>query len=511
MNGAQALIQTLASAGVRVCFANPGTTEMHLVAALDGEVLIRPVLCLFEGVATGAADGFARMTGEPAMTLLHLGPGYLNGGANIHNLRRARVPAIHVIGDHATYHHPLDPPLAADIEALVAPMAAWTVMPRTAGETGHAAAEAWAASFGPPAGNAFVIVPADAAWEEGGASASLPRRAAPAAPDPTLIAVAAEALRAARKPAVLAAGSALLEDGLAQLARLAAVGVRVLQDTFPARADRGARRFAPERLTYFPELAQSALAEIDALALLGSTPPVAFFAYPGKANVLAPAGARMIEVGGPEIDSAAAAGALADALGAPAQGEGAPASEPPAVSGPLNAYAVATSLARRMPEGAIVCDDGVTSAFTIHLNTAGAARHTWLYGAGGAIGEGMPLAIGAAVARPDAKVICLAGDGAAAYTLQSLWTMARERLDILTIVFANRAYMVLNVEMMRAGAAPGEAARKLFSLGDPPLDWVKLAEGQGVHAVRSATAGEFDAALARLLAQPGPKLIEAVF
>src|SRR6188474_1085542 len=286
MNGADALIRTFAECGVRTCFANPGTSEMHLVAALDREPRIRSILCLFEGVATGAADGYARITGRPAMTLLHLGPGYLNGAANLHNARRAFAPTINVIGDHATYHRHLDAPLTSDIEALVKPLAAWTDVAAAAADVGPKAAAAYAASLGPPGGNAFLLLPADAAWSEGGALAK--PLALPGAERPKNLETVARAIKAARKPAILVSGDALVEPGLTHAARLHAAGVLVLNDTFATRQRRGGAHFAPLRLPYFAEQTLETLQGVDLLITAGTKHPVAFFAYPGRPSELTP-------------------------------------------------------------------------------------------------------------------------------------------------------------------------------------------------------------------------------
>ena len=527
MNGADALIRTCADCGVRACFANPGTSEMHLVSALDREPRIRSILCLFEGVATGAADGYARMAGHPAMTLLHLGPGYLNGAANLHNARRAFVPTINVIGDHATYHRHLDAPLTSDIEALVAPLAAWTGVARTAAEAGSNAATAYAASFGPPAGNAFLLLPADAAWSDGGAIAA--PLSAPVPRPPANVDTVARAIKAARKPAILVNGDALVEPGLTHAARLQAAGVAVFSDTFATRQRRGGAHFAPQRLPYFGEQALEALQGVDLLVTAGTKPPVAFFAYPGKPSELTPEGARRLTLGGPEVSSAAALEALADALGlpsspsaaAPARAARAPAvlaptaaassPRPPAPGGVLTPETIGVTLARHLPEDCIVADDSVSAGLAVFPATASAAPHDWLFHTGGAIGQGLPMAVGAAVAASGRKVVAICGDGAAMYTVQSLWTMAREALDITVVVVANRLYRILMIELARTGAgAAGAAATSMLSLADPALDWVKMAEAHGVEAVRVAQAEEFDREFARLVAQPGPTLIEAV-
>jgi acetolactate synthase-1/2/3 large subunit len=509
MNGAEALITTLADCGVTACFANPGTSEMHLVAALGREPRIRSILCLFEGVATGAADGFARMTGRPAVTLLHLGPGYLNGAANLHNARRAFSPTVNLIGDHATYHRHLDAPLTSDIEALVRPLAAWVGVAARAPETGAKAATAYAASLGPPGGNACLLLPADAAWSEGGAVA--PPSAPPRPRSPSDVDAVARAIRAARKAALIVNGDALLEPGLTHAARLQAAGVFVLSDTFCTRQRRGGTHFAPTRLPYFGEQALEALHGVDLLVTAGTKHPVAFFAYPGKPGDLTPEGAQRLSLGGPEISSAAALAALADALDAPPAPQGAPAARPEVPAGPLTPEAVGAILARRLPSDCIVSDDSVTAGLAVFPATACAAPHDWLFHTGGAIGQGLPMAVGAAVGAPGRRVVALCGDGAAMYTVQSLWTMARERLDVTVVVFANRLYRILMLELARTGAGdPRSADTSLLSLGNPPLDWVKLAEAQGVEAVRSDRVEDFDRELARLLARPGPALLEAV-
>ncbi len=510
ITGAEAIIGSLADCGVTACFANPGTSEMHLVTALDREPRIRSVLCLFEGVATGAADGFARMTGRPALTLLHLGPGYLNGGANIHNARRAFSPMINLIGDHAVPHRALDAPLASDIPGLAGPNSRWMKSVDRVEESGPMAVEAYAASFGPPPGPVSLIMPADTAWTPGGV---MGRPAAPAAlkaPEPGVAEAAATEVRKAKKPTVLVNGAALLARGLDAIARLQAAGVRVISDTFMPRVLRGAGRQPVQRLTYFAEIAVKELEDADLLLIAGTKAPVSFFAYPNTPSVLAPRTARQIVLGGPETDSAAALEQLADALGAEAKSAPAGRAKLEAPSGRLTPYTAATSLNRLLPDGAIVADDGVTSSLPIFLALETAAAHDWLGHTGGAIGQGMPMATGAAIGAPDRKVVCLAGDGAGMYTVQALWTMAREQLDVTVIVFVNNCYRILKVELARTGAGdPGPIADSMLSLGEPAIDWVKLAEGMGVAAESADTAEAFDAALARAMARRGPRLIAA--
>lgn len=509
MNGADALMRTLVENGVTACFANPGTSEMHLVTALDREPRIRSVLCLFEGVATGAADGYARMKAKPALTLLHLGPGYLNAGANIHNGRRAYVPMVNLIGDHAVTHRQYDAPLASDIAALAAPNSRWLKSVDRLEDAGSLAAEAYAASFGPPPGPVSLIMPADIAWTSGASRAAPTVHAGLKTASDDLIEQAGRAITKAKQPAILVNGTALHPGGAETLRRLTAAGVRVITDTFMARQGRGGGQFQPERLPYFAEMAVETLKDVDLLLLAGTKPPVAFFAYPNTPGAFTPKGARTLNLGGPDTDSADAIARLADWLDAPVAPASSNWSRSDAATGDkFNPHTIGMSLAHYLPEGALISDDGVTSGAPIYDALAKAARHEWLGHTGGAIGQGTPVATGAAIARPDVKTVCLAGDGAAMYTIQSLWTMARENLDVLTIVFVNNAYRILKIELARTGAGnPGPAAEGMLSLGNPDIDWVKLSESMGVGAENARTCAELNEALARAMATKGPRLI----
>lgn len=512
MNGADALISTLVANDVTACFANPGTSEMQFVAALDRNPQMRPVLCLFEGVATGAADGYGRMADRPACTLLHLGPGYGNGLANLHNARRAYTPIVNVIGDHATYHRQYDAPLTSDIESIAGANSVWVRSADSPDEVAAVAAEAVAASYGPPGGPASLILPADSAWLETTTGPAMAQR--PVRPAPTGQAVddAARAIRKAARPVVLIGGQACRAEGLKQAARLAAAGVTVYADTFVARQPRGAGSFAPKRMQYFGEMALQELDGVDLMVFAGTTQPVAFFAYPGRPSVLVPESADTLSLAGRGEDAIAGLAALADALRAPAEGPVQPLKLPDAApTGPLSPQLAGLSVARHLPEGAIVCDDSVTAGGGIAVPSMTAAPHEVLALTGGAIGAGLPMAVGAAVACPDRKVVSLNGDGAAMYTVQALWTMARENLDVTAIVFANRTYRILNIEMMRTGAGQaGPQAAKLLELGDPVMDWVSVAKGLGLPAARCATAEEFEKAFEGAMAQRGPTFIEAV-
>ncbi|MBV9793158.1 MAG: acetolactate synthase large subunit [Actinobacteria bacterium] len=508
MNGAEALARTLAGAGVEVCFANPGTSEIHLVAALDKTPELQGVLCLFEGVATGAADGFGRMTGWPAATLLHLGPGLGNGLAGLHNARRARTPLVNVIGDHATYHKRFDAPLESDIDALAGTVSGWQRRPLRAADLADDAAQAIATAA--TGTIATLIVPADVSWADGaGPAAPLPVRPPSPAPEPVL--AEAAALLGGDEPAViLLGGDALRRPGLEAASRIAAAtGARLLAETFPARMERGAGLPRVGRLAYLAEMAAPQLAGTRHLILAGASAPVSFFAYPDQASSLVPGGCQVHQLAGPGDDVAAALAALADRVAADAK----PAAEPPArpevPDGGLDAGTAAAVIGALLPEGAIVSDESNTSGLGLGGATAGAPPHDWLTVTGGAIGHGLPMAVGAAVACPDRPVLALESDGSAMYTISALWTCARQGLDVTTVLFSNRSYAILGLELERAVSGTGAAAHDLLDLSRPALDFTAIAGGMGVPARRATTAGEFAAALRAALAEPGPHLIEA--
>ncbi len=513
MNGAQALLHTLVDAGVTACFANPGTSEMHFVKALDDVPAMRGVLALFEGVATGAADGFGRMADHPAATLLHLGSGLANGGANLHNARRAHTPMVNIVGDHATYHKQYDAPLDSDIEAGASTTSGWLRTSQRPEEVAADAAEAVAAALAPPGQIATLILPADVSWSPAGGPAA-PVTPTPRATvaDDTVAAVAA-VLRSGEPAALLVGGSVTRERGLLAAGRVAAVtGAKLLGETFPARIERGAGRVELERLAYLAEFIEMQLAGIRHLVLVDTRAPVSFFAYPGKASDLVPEGCQVHTLAGGTDDAVGALEALADLLGAPADGAAlSPAARPEVPSGALDAAKVAALVGALLPEGAIVVDEAQTSGIFAPGATAGAPHHDWLTLCGGAIGMGIPLATGAAVACPDRRVVNLEADGSAMYTLQGLWTQAREGLDVTTVVYNNASYAILNLEMGRVGAEPpGPTATSLLDLHRPDLGFVALAEGLGVPAARCTTAEELHTELARSLAEPGPRLLECI-
>jgi acetolactate synthase-1/2/3 large subunit len=512
-NGAQALIRTLLGAGIDTCFTNPGTSEIHFVAALDSTPEMRAILTVFEGVATGAADGYARMTGTPAATLLHLGPGLGYGLANLHNARRAKVPVVSIVGDHATYHAPYDPPLQSDIETIARNVSSWVRTSRSAEELPRDAVEAIAAATGPPGQVATLIVPADVSWQEGVEPAAFREPAAPpAVPSETLDAVA-KALRGGRRTGMLLGGRALHGTGLLAAARIAtATGAKLFAERSTPRLERGAGLPAVERLAYWPELAAKQLDGLEQLILVDAKPPVAWFAYPGAQSALVPDGCEVHELSPPACDVLGSLEALVSALGAAdAQPASRTASVPDRPDGPLTAEKACRAIGAILPEGAIISDEAITSAAAFPASTAGAPRHDWLTLTGGAIGQGLPVAVGAAVACPDRPVIALQADGSSLYTIQSLWTMAREQLDVTVVIFNNRGYAILGAELGRldAGGA-GEKARALLELADPDLDFVKIGTGLGVASRRVEAAEELSGALEQAIAEPGPHLIEAI-
>jgi len=514
-NGAQALIRTLVNAGVRVCFTNPGTSEMHFVAALDSASEMRAVLCLFEGVATGAADGYARMTGHPAATLLHLGCGLGNGLANLHNARKGKVPVVNIVGDHATYHVKYDAQLQSDIETVarnVSPGFVWTS--QATSELCRDAVAAVKAARSRPGQVATLILPADVSWGEGGVAKPAPEIEPPPAADDATVQAVAAAIKAGGRSALLLGGMALQGEALFAAARVAAAaGVRVYAETFPTRMQRGAGLPTVDRIAYLAEMASIQLKEIDTLILVDAKAPVSFFAYPGKKSYIAHDDCKVLTLSTPAQDGAGSLAKLAAALGAEhATPTLAPAERPDRPRGKkLTAEKVCKAIGHLLPENAILIDEAISSGLMLSKFTSGAPRHDLITLTGGAIGQGLPNAIGAAIACPERPVLALIGDGSSMYTLQSLWTIAREQLNVTAVIFNNASYSVLNVELERVGAERiGPKARAQLDLHGPVLKFAQIADGMGVPSTRATTPNEFTDALARALATPGPHLIEAM-
>jgi acetolactate synthase-1/2/3 large subunit len=512
MNGAETLVHTLADSGIEICFGNPGTSEMHFVAALDREPRMRGVLCLFEAVAAGAADGYARMAAKPAATLLHLGPGFANAISFLHNARKAGQGIVNIVGDHARSHSRYaQAPLTSDIMAICGSVSDWLHQSRSPGEVaGDGARAVQAARRGQIA---TLVLPADCAWETAEAPAPPLPAIRPTAVAPETVEKIAAALRSGKRTLLLMRGRCLERAGMEAAGRIAhATGLRIAHDYFTPRITRGAGLPAIERIPYFSEQIVEALAGLEQIVLVGAPPPVTFFAYPDKPSWVTPEGCELLTLATPEEDSIQALTALAQALGAHAPGSLVPLVRPdiPA-NGALTSEAMGAIIARLMPQDAIWSDDSLTAGPGLQKFLVNAPAHDAIYLTGGAIGDAKPMAVGAALACPDRKVIAVSGDGAAMYSLPSLWTMAREKLDVVTIICANRSYNILNIELGRVGAInPGPKTLAMLDLHNPELDFVKMAQGMGVDASRAETVEQFAAQFADAMSRKGPRLIEAV-
>jgi acetolactate synthase-1/2/3 large subunit len=513
VNGAESLVRTLVGGGVEVCFANPGTSEMHFVAALDRVDGMRCVLGLFEGVVSGAADGYARMAEKPAATLFHLGPGLANGMANLHNANKASTPIVNIVGDHATYHRRFDAPLTSDIEGAARTVSHWVHTSPDARLIAKAGAEAIAASRTPPGQIATLILPADTAWNEADGVATVPAVLGRARVSADAVAEAVRVLRSGEPTVIFLGNRGLRAKELDLASRIAAkTGARLLSQTFVGRIERGAGRVSVDRLPYPVEQGLKMLEGVKHLVLVGAKDPVAFFAYPNKPSRFAPADTQVHRLAAAADDILHALEWLADELGA----RTAPASvtraeRPGLATGAINPMTLGQSVGALLPENVVVVDEAVTTGRGFFAPTKGAPPHDWLTNMGGSIGIGMPLAVGAAIACPDRKVLNLQADGSGMYTVQALWTQARENLDITTVIFANRSYAILRLELANVGAENvGRKALDMLDLGRPDLDWVALARGMGVPGARVTTMEEFNARLAEGLKTKGPYLIEAV-
>lgn len=518
MTGADVLCDTLLAGEVDVCFANPGTSEMQFVAALDQKPAMRCVLGLFEGVVTGAADGYARMSGKPAATLLHLGPGLANGLANLHNAKRAGSPMVNIVGDHAAGHLVHDAPLTSDIESLARPMSDWVRRMTSSEQVQHDAMAAISAARHRPGQVATLVFPADIAWSDASFQENLSFPVSPAPltglEDETLQAAVA-AVRSGRRCLLLLGGEALRQHPMADAARIAqATGAGVMVEQANARMEHGRGRHAPGRIPYLVDDAVACLKDYEVVILIGAKAPVAFFKYPGKPSVVTPPGVNIIELATRATDLAGALEVFRDALGISPTLPVARASRPPepaAPDGPLTPRSLIAGLVAAMPENAIVCDEAISHSHAFGEAAALAPPHDLLQLTGGAIGIGPSLAAGAAIACPDRTVLAVQADGSALYTFQALWTQAREQLNVVTVLLSNRRYGSLYAELSRLGTPdPGNNARRLMDLENPTLDWVQLAQGLGVPACRVERAEDLTKAISRAVSAGGPSLIEAV-
>ena len=514
MNGAESLVRTLVGGGVEVTFSNPGTSEMHFVAALDRVDGMRCVLCLFEGVATGAADGYARMAEKPAATLLHLGPGFGNALANVHNAKKAGSPMINVVGDHAIYHKRFDSPLTSDIESIARPVSHWVRTGASAATIAADGRDAIVEARRAPGRIATLILPADTAWNPGSGAVAVPPQRPRSKVDEAAVRDVAALLQHGPETLLLIADAGLRAAPLEWASRVAQkTGCRLIAPGSNARVERGAGRVSIGRIPYIVEQALQTLSGIKHLVLVGSTAPVAFFAYPGKPSITYPPDAAVHTLAEPHEDIADALARLAEAVGATKLAPKLAAAKAPALptDQKLTPETIGAVVGALIPEGAIICDESVTTGRNFFAATEGAPPHDWLQLTGGAIGEGMPMAVGAAIACPSRKIINLEADGSAMYTLQALWTQARENLNVLTVIWANRSYRILRNELANVGAEnPGRKAHDMLSLDNPAIDWVSLARGMGVDGRRVTTTDDFISAMKAGIAYAGPCLIEVV-
>ncbi len=515
MNGAQSLVKTLLAGGLKVCFANPGTSEMHFVAALDGHPNMRCVLCLFEGGATGAADGYFRMTGDIAATLLHLAPGFGNGFANLHTARKAGSGVLTIVGDHATHHMAYESPLKGDISALSRAIAHWTHVSPDAARVAGDGAQAMTAARSHNGQLATLVLPADTAWSAAHAPVEpvLALALALIRPDLARIEAAAHTLQLPNA-ALMVDGQTLHGDLGPLAARIAKkTGARLIAPYLASRIRRGAGAVAFERLAYGVDDNAAVVKNVRHMVLVGANRPTNFFAYPDKPSLPEAPGTAVHDLCSRTMDVGYTLAALADFLGVTAndQFNRLPLSLPDLPTGPMDLALIGQALAHLLPEEAIVVDESITMARFLLPPTQQARTHDWLHTTGGAIGFGLPNAVGAAIACPNRPVFVLTGDGSAMYTLQSLWTMARENLHVITIVFANRGYQILRGELANVGVTKvGRNALRMLDVDAPLLDWVKLSEGHGVPASRVTDVDGFVAAMRAAMAKSGPHLIEVV-
>lgn len=510
MNGAESLLQSLINADVEVCFANPGTSEMQLVAAIDKIAGMRPILGLFEGVVTGAADGYGRMADKPAATLLHLGSGFSNGMANLHNAKRALTPIVNLIGEHASYHLPLDAPLTSDILGHATLTTDWVRTSQSSETMGQDGVEAVAASMSGRQAN--LIIPADHAWSDGGQAAQALKAVEKSKASEDVIAEMAAILRSENSCCLFLGSMALREQGLVAASRIAAAtGAKLICEVFPARIQRGRGRPNIERLPYLGEFAADTLKDFEHLILVGAKAPVSFFAYPNKPSTLWAESCKIETLATQQQDQIATLEALADFLEAPVISVDEDNELPEIPDTTMTAETIGAVIANFLPENAIVSDESNTSGIFSYGYYDAAAPHDWLTLTGGAIGQGLPVAVGAAVACPNQKVINLQADGSAMYTNQSLWTMARENLDVCVVIYNNSSYAILNIELMRVGVDnPGERAKSMLDLSNPTIDWCLLAQSMGVNSSRATSTEEFKSQFKDAMATKGPRLIEVI-
>ncbi len=509
MNGAESLVHTLIKSGVDTCFANPGTSEMHFVAALDRIPGLRCIPGLQENVVTGMADGYGRIKRQPAVTLLHCGPGLANGLANLHNARKARSPIVNVVGDQATYHAPFAPPLTTDTFALANTVSHWVRTSTASAAVGSDGAEAVQVARSGAGQIATLILPSDSSWNDGGVVAEALPVQARAAIDDLLVQRAAQVLRDKSNVLMLLGAEALREDAQREVYRIVAkTGCRVMAESINGLHARGRGRLAINRVPYPADVAIAALKDVEHIILVGSRAPVGFFAYPGRPSLHAPANSIahvLCDAGQNACDALAA---LAGAINAPRLPIADRGSRPEIPKGTPSSEGFGRMLAAVMPDNAIVVDEAISFGRDFYAGSHRAAPHDWLMVTGGAIGYGMPCSTGAAAAGGGRRVINLQADGSAMYTIQSLWTQAREKLPVTTVILNNGKYQILIGEYAGVGANPGRTAMDMLDLGNPGLDFVRMANGMGVEAARASTLEDCAALMSASFMKDGPFLID---
>jgi acetolactate synthase-1/2/3 large subunit len=436
-----------------------------------------------------------------------------NALANIHNAKKGHVPVVNIVGDHATYHLQYDAPLTADIEAIAGAVSHWVHTSTGPGEIARDAAEAVR-----QAGHnrvATLMLPADVSWGDNPNGAEAAVDIAPPLEVPaSRIDTAVASLTSGKKCMLMIGGREVdLQRGLL-LSRIGkACGARVSTDTFPTRQARGAGSAVLERLPYLAELAIDHIKDLDHLILIGAAAPVSFFAYPDVPSQIAPPQCEEYQLAGPHDDIDQVLQSLVERLDAAGiEPEVHPLTLPELPAGKLDVHTASQAIAHLLPEDAVVVDESNTSGLALAPATSTARSHDCLNLTGGSIGWGLPAAVGAAIACPTRKVVCLEGDGSAMYTIQALWTMARENLDVTVVIFNNRKYSILELEFSRTGArggTPGPKAASTLRIDGPDLDFVALARGMGVQADRATTAEDFNTLFAAAMAAPGPRLIDA--
>lgn len=509
MNGSECLVGTLINHGVDLLFTNPGTSEVGLLAEIGTSEQIRAVPVLFEGIAAGAADGYFRMTGCPAATMLHVGPGLANAWSALHNAAKARSGVVNIVGQLSEAHLEYESPLKSDLLALATSVSDVVRYPLSSARVGidaHAAADA--AKRGKVA---TLVMANDVGWSDGAELATPPgaqNTDAHGALDPA----AMTALKQGPRTLFLLGGLALDVGAQRDAAAIAsATGCSVMIEWANARCERGGDLPSWARIPYPVDEAVRTLAAYDTIVLCGAAEPIAFFNYRNSPSRLAAPSARVIDLHAEGADVRLALGAARRALASdPARPCHPPASRY-TYGAPKSPDPVSAAIAAALPEDAIIVNEAITSASDLFAASAAAPRHTWLDNLGGSIGFALPAAIGAAIGAPGRRVIALCGDGSTMYSLQGLWTMARENLDITVLVFANRAYKILINELVQASDAHlNDRTFSLLQLDNPAIGWAKLSGSLGVDATRVHSFDQLKAALTLALDTQGPRLIEVV-